>query len=158
MPRLILIRHAKSSWKTDAPTDHERPLNKRGRKDAPRVARHLADIGWTPDRVLCSDALRAIETWALMAPELDHPATTTHSRLYHAGVSEFQDVVRPVSTQIQTLAVVAHNPGLEAILSHLSGEFETLTTCNVALLESNAAKWHESGWTLVDVIRPRELA
>ncbi len=62
--RLIVMRHAKSSWKHAGLTDHQRPLNKRGRKDAPRVARALIERGWTPRRVLSSDAARTRETWA----------------------------------------------------------------------------------------------
>ena len=61
--RLIVLRHAKSAWDTDAATDHERPLNKRGRRDALRVAEKIAKLGWQPEQVISSDAERTRETW-----------------------------------------------------------------------------------------------
>ena len=61
--RLIVMRHAKSSWKDPGQTDHERPLNGRGRRSAPLVAARLAELGWAPTRVHSSDAARTVETW-----------------------------------------------------------------------------------------------
>ncbi|MBK6580418.1 MAG: histidine phosphatase family protein [Sandaracinaceae bacterium] len=62
MRRLLLTRHAKSDWSTEAPDDHARPLNKRGRRDAPRVGALVQSLGWRPELVLCSSAQRALET------------------------------------------------------------------------------------------------
>ncbi len=70
--RIIVMRHAKSSWKSDAPDDHSRPLNRRGRRDAPRVAQELARRGWVPERVFSSDARRTRQTWEIMAPYFEN--------------------------------------------------------------------------------------
>jgi phosphohistidine phosphatase len=64
--RLIIMRHAKSSWTSGASTDHQRPLNKRGRHAAPRIGARLRDIGWIPDMVIASDSERTRETWQRM--------------------------------------------------------------------------------------------
>ncbi len=157
MRRLMLIRHAKSSWKNDAPSDHARPLNKRGRKAAAAVAEHLAKIGWVPDLAYCSDALRAVETWDLMAKAFNKPPMETHSSLYHAGWDEFSAVVSHTPASIKTLAVVGHNPGWEEVLEHLCGEALELKTADVALLESDDDQWPGSAWRLVQIIRAREV-
>jgi phosphohistidine phosphatase SixA len=64
--RLMIMRHAKSSWKGQVPTDHDRPLNTRGRRDAVRVGKRLAKLGWVPDLVVSSDSRRTRETWERM--------------------------------------------------------------------------------------------
>ena len=74
MLRLLVIRHAKSSWKDASLSDHERPLNKRGKRDAPRVADAIKKMDWVPDHVLCSDARRAVDTFDRLSgtlPESD---------------------------------------------------------------------------------------
>ena len=71
MYRVIVMRHAKSSWKTDAPTDHARPLNKRGKRDAPRIARELELRGWVPQLVLSSDSKRTRQTFKRMRKEFE---------------------------------------------------------------------------------------
>ena len=156
MRRLMLIRHAKSSWKSDAPSDHSRPLNKRGRRAAPKVAQYLAARGWTPDLAYSSDALRAIETWDLMAEPFKKPPMETHSALYHAGWDEFSEVVKGTPATVHTLAVVGHNPGWEAVLEHLTGESIELKTADVALMESDDDEWPGTAWKLVEVVRARQ--
>ncbi len=157
MRRLMLIRHAKSSWKTDAPTDHARPLNKRGRGAAPKVAEYLAAQGWTPDLAYSSDALRAIQTWNLMSEPFKKPPMETHANLYHAGWEPFLEVVLNTPVTVNTLAVVGHNPGWEAVLEHLTGEFIELKTADVALLESDDNEWPGSNWRVVDIVRARQI-
>ena len=71
--RIIVMRHAKSSWKSGARDDHARPLNKRGRRDAPRIAARLAELGWVPERVISSDSERTRQTWARMEEAFDLP-------------------------------------------------------------------------------------
>jgi phosphohistidine phosphatase len=157
MRRLMLIRHAKSSWKNEAVSDHARPLNKRGRRAAPAVAEHLASIGWVPDLAYCSDALRAVESWDLMAKPFHQPPMETHPSLYHAGWDEFSSVVSHTPADIKTLAVVGHNPGWEEVLEHLSGEALELKTADVALLESDEDQWPGTAWRLLQIIRAREV-
>jgi len=160
--RLIVLRHAKSAWGTEAPSDHARPLNKRGRRDAPRVAARLADLDWIPERVISSDSQRTRETWAGMSTALDEPSVRFTRGLYHGGLDEVRDEVEGVATGVTTLMVIGHNPGWEDMASRLTGTYLTMTTCNAALLEVEADTWGEalamdSCWHMYEHVKPREL-
>jgi phosphohistidine phosphatase len=159
--RLIVLRHAKSAWDTDALSDHDRPLNKRGRADAPRVGQALADLGWKPEWVLLSDAARTRETWKRMRSFFDEGVELRASRsLYHAGFAELAEHVRALSDTVETVMVIGHNPGWEEVASRLSQQEIELTTANAALLETAAGSWAaalKKTWTLHRVIRPKEL-
>ena len=160
--RVIVLRHAKSSWKTNA-ADHERPLNKRGRRDAPVVAAHLAELGWTPERVISSDAMRTQETWGLMADAFEGaPEVTFTSELYLAGPEEVASALTGLDDDVATVMVIGHNDGWERVVTWLSGADESMTTCNAALLSVEADCWAEAiflapGWALHEVVRPKEL-
>jgi phosphohistidine phosphatase len=114
--RLVLLRHAKSDW-PDVP-DHDRPLAKRGRRDAPVVGRWLGESGYAPDAVVCSTALRARETWELASAGLRtavpgvSPAVRYESRVYEATVLGLLMLVREFSPEWRTALLVGHNPGL----------------------------------------------
>ena len=90
--RLILMRHAKSSWAIDGQEDHQRPLNKRGRRDAPRIATALAARDWLPDFVVSSDAERTRQTWAQMSSvfSIDCEVRWTND-LYLAALGDLQN-------------------------------------------------------------------
>ena len=149
MARLLVLRHAKSSWAEQGQDDHDRPLNKRGRRDAPVVAERLADAGWSPDRVFCSTAQRTRETWGLMAPSFS--ATAEFRReLYLASADTLFATARGHDG---TVAVIAHNPGCQTLVSTLSGQSVPFTTCNAAML--SAPSW-KGPWTLEGLFRPRE--
>lgn len=117
--RLILIRHAKSDWGSPALPDHERPLNARGRLDAPRMGAWIAAQGASPDEVLCSDAVRTRATLDLMLPAFaPAPRVSTRADLYHA---EPEAMLKALSTATgATIAVVAHNPGIGALAALLA--------------------------------------
>lgn len=163
MKRLVLMRHAKSSWKTDAPTDHHRPLNKRGRKAAPKVGAELRRRGWVPDRVLSSDSARTTETFARMKDALGFEGEAHFSgALYHAGVDEVRVALQSLGDEGATVLVLGHNPGWEEVLEHLCGQMKVLKTGCAALLSIDAPDWPRAleaagRWTLHDVIYPREL-
>jgi phosphohistidine phosphatase len=163
MLRLIVMRHAKSAWNTDAPTDHARPLNKRGRRDAPRMAEHLANIGWVPERVLSSDSQRTRETWARMSSEFDdHIEVQFTGLLYHGGMGAMQRVLEPLPPDITTAMVLGHNPGLEYAVEWLCGFDVRMTTANAALLLNEAPSWSQAvstpgSWQLEDLLRPKEI-
>ncbi len=159
--RLILMRHAKSSWKSDAPDDHARPLNKRGRRDAPRIAEALYDQDWWPQLVLSSDALRTLQTWSLMAPERPEAPLHTHHSLYHGGIHEICGVIEPLAS-VQTILVLGHNPGWQDALTWLSGDDAVLTTANAALLTTQAPSWAQAfagpqRFETVRILRPKSL-
>lgn len=161
--RLLVTRHAKSSWKSGADSDHARPLNKRGRRDAPRVAAHLVGLGWVPERVLSSDSQRTRETLELMLEVLEPEPEVEFSRaLYLAGPPEVEEALNELPDEVETVMVLGHNFGWEEVVAWLSGEATTLTTANAALLSCEAASWSEAveaagEWTLHEVVRPKEL-
>lgn len=165
MKRLILMRHAKSSWATPGLSDHERPLNARGRRDAPRMGRWLAELGWVPELVISSDAQRTQQTWAGVAEGLDIDVPVQFTReLYHAGTGEIARVCLALegagpNPTPGCVMVLGHNPGWEEAVSDLTGISTTLTTGNCALLEADgewASLMQRGAWRLVDVLRPRE--
>lgn len=160
--RLILMRHAKSSWTSDAATDHARPLNGRGRADAPRIAERLVELGWVPDQVISSDSARTQETWARMADAVPTPRSVEFTRrLYHAGIDAFLKVVRDVPPDVGCLLTLGHNPGWEEVAEWLCGEPLRMTTANAVLLRHEATEWSAAlspdAWTFVDILRPKEL-
>jgi phosphohistidine phosphatase len=159
--RLILMRHAKSSWATDAASDHERPLNPRGRTDAPRMAKFLLDQGWAPSEVHLSDARRTIETWDRMAAVLPSCPATRHPSLYLAGLPSIVHVARDWPADGEgPILVLGHNPGFEQAASWLSRATVHLTTANVVLLEGAGPSWTqalEAPWKLVAWVRPKDL-
>ena len=116
MRRLVLLRHAKSDWPDVA--DHERPLAKRGRRDAPVAGRWLGRSGYVPDAVVCSTARRAVQTWELAAAGLADavpgaaPPVHYESRVYEATVLGLLMLVREFPDERRTVLVVGHNPGL----------------------------------------------
>lgn len=110
--RLILTRHAKSSWDDPALPDHDRPLNARGRHAAALIGGWLASRGDTPDEVLCSDAVRTRETWDRMAPALApaEPVLRLTGTLYHAGPDVMLAVLRGATRPV--VMMLGHNPGI----------------------------------------------
>jgi phosphohistidine phosphatase len=110
--RLLLLRHAKSAWPDDV-VDHERPLARRGCRDAPVAGRWLRAAGWVPDRVVCSTARRARQTWQLAAAELDaSPAVCFDRRVYAAAEAEVLDLARETALGVRTLLIVGHDPAM----------------------------------------------
>lgn len=161
--RLVVMRHAKSSWGSDAPSDHARPLNKRGRQDAPRIAARLVELGWAPQHVLSSDALRTRETFERMLPHFSNEPTVEFlSELYHSGPNDVANLLPQVPQTVTQAMVLGHNPGWEGVVQWLSDQAITMTTANAALLEIDAETWPSAiekcgSWQLVDVLRPKEL-
>ena len=117
--RLILLRHAKSDW-PDVP-DRERPLAKRGRRDAPRIGRWLHEHGYQPDVVVCSAARRTRQTWDLVAPELGgSPAVRFEPRAYAASAMTLLYLAQELPSRYRTALLIAHNPGLSELASELA--------------------------------------
>jgi len=117
--RLMLLRHAKSAWPDVA--DHERPLAPRGRRDAPAAGRWLRATGCMPDRVVCSTAVRARQTWQLAEDELGaRPQTTFEQRVYGATSTGLLDLARQTPAKIRTLLIVGHDPAVQQLTLELA--------------------------------------
>ena len=166
MKELILVRHAKSSWKDAALNDRDRPLNERGKRDAPEMGSRLAQRGYRPDRIVSSPAVRALETARTIAGKLGyaHGSIAVEERLYGAGVADLLHVIRGVDESAATLMLFGHNPGLTELANHLGPRpIPNLPTCGVLHLGFDTDAWSAVGYArgaeaLFDFPKRRESA
>lgn len=161
MKTLYLIRHAKSDWHQGV-QDFERPLNERGRKDAPKMGKHLVQKELSPDLIISSDANRAISTARLIANEIGYDLSNIqeNNKLYHASAKEMVRVIWEVSNEVNTLFVFGHNPGISDLVNYLTEEFIELKTCCVARISFDLDDWKAlvSGTGILNsVISPKEI-
>ncbi len=159
--RLILIRHAKSSWDDPFGDDHDRVLNKRGRDAARAIGTWLQAKGYAPDRVLVSDAKRTLETADLILPCLDHnPDVDYLPTLYHAAPDTVLDLAQRRTEPC--IAVIAHNPGIGMLARALAikapnhRRFDDYPTCATTVIDFDGPIAIGSG-TVVDFVVPRDL-
>ncbi|MBC6438125.1 MAG: histidine phosphatase family protein [Rhodobacteraceae bacterium] len=143
---LILIRHAKSDWNDPHLADHDRPLNARGRRAAPRIGAWLSLQGLTPGAVLCSSARRTQQTWAGIASRLPNaPAPELSRSLYHAEPAQMMQAIRRASAS--PLILVGHNPGIGSLARLLCkhppahSKFDFYPTGATLILRFDAANW-----------------
>lgn len=162
MKTLLIMRHAKSSWKDPGMTDHDRPLNDRGRRAAPRMGRLLDEQHLRPTRVLCSTAQRARETAQLLSTSAtDFPDVQFLEDLYLAAPETYVAHLRQQGESAACAMVIGHNPGLEQLVGLLTGEQEAFPTAALAAVELPLDVWSElhlgmSG-RLAGLWLPREL-
>jgi phosphohistidine phosphatase len=141
---LTIVRHAKSSWKEASLSDFDRPLNKRGKADAPEMGRRLAARGVKPDLVVTSPARRARKTAQVVAKELglDKDEIGQDRAVYEAGVATLANLVRALDEKAGHVMLVGHNPGLTDLVEYLSGEvLGNIPTGGVVGLEFNIGHW-----------------
>lgn len=159
---LILIRHCKSDWSANQ-ADHARPLNPRGQRAAPRLGAFLAREGIVPDEVLLSDALRTRETWAGIATHLPSaPAPTLNPALYLAEPAVMLKALQDATGQ--TVALIGHNPGIEALAWHLTRHrrpederFASYPTGATTVLRVSTPWAYLSSGTVTHFTTPRDL-
>ena len=131
---LVLLRHAKSDWSGDEP-DPDRPLARRGRRQAPKAGRWLAANLDRIDLAVVSPAVRARRTWELVAAELRAPPPVrVEDRVYAAGEDLLLDVVREIDENLEIVVLVGHNPGLEDLASRLADQWVGMPTSALAVL------------------------
>jgi phosphohistidine phosphatase len=170
MRRLMLLRHAKSDWSEPGLSDHDRPLNRRGQETAPKIGAYMARHGLVPERVLCSTALRARETWEEVATEFkNHPLTVFEDRLYNARTDAILALVRDTRDRIASLLLVGHNPGLQELaglliasgdLTHREKLREKLPTAGLVIIDFAVDEWakvHPRAGRLERFVAPRWL-
>ena len=150
---LLLMRHAKSAWDGDDLHDHDRPLNERGRNDAPRMASVLVENGLVPGLILVSSSVRTRQTVERMLPILGDVEVKVIDALYHASSTTILNVIHTHSVGADPLMVVGHNPGMETTLSNILGHIAPFPTATIAhaVVRPGEAGAIEGIW------RPREL-
>ena len=163
MKTLLVLRHAKSSWDDAALDDHERPLNKRGRRDAPRMGELVREHGLIPDVVISSDAVRArLTAEAVVEAARYGGEILLDRRLYLAGPADILPLLRTVGEKAETVMIVGHNPGLEELVAQLTGDWQNLPTAALAQIVLPIDRWRDlnlsSRGTLVGHWGPKELA
>ncbi len=146
MKKLLIIRHAKSSWQDFTVPDLDRPLNDRGKRDAPIMAERIASRKIHPDFILTSPAKRARKTAELFLRTLDVPEEniTEMPTLYEAGVGAFYDAVAGSPVSATTIMLFSHNPGITAFVNELTDvKIDDMPTCAVYAISCNIAEWSE---------------
>jgi phosphohistidine phosphatase len=171
MLRLLLLRHAKSSWAEHGVDDRQRPLNKRGREAAPVVGRHLRRMKWIPDLVICSPAERTRRTLELVIEAAgSRPEIAYDEAVYDFGDGNaLIDVIRVRGGNARTLMIVGHNPSMEFLAIRLarSGPPDAIAeirrkfpTAALAVFDVDAPSWaafDTAACTLTAFVRPRAL-
>ena len=147
MKTLFLVRHAKSSRNEPALQDKDRPLNNRGKRDAPKIGKRLAKREAMPDLILSSPAKRALKTAQLIAKKLDYKLQDilVDERLYATGADELLHLIRKLGAKPKSVMLVGHNPELTELAHRLSNKITRLPTCAVAEFTFNAKSWSATG-------------
>ena len=144
MKTLTLLRHAKSSWKDTSLSDRDRPLNKRGERDAPEMGRRIAAAGIRPSLIVSSPAVRAWTTARIIAGEIGYPREFLQrdKRLYLASVNGILDVIVAQDAGFNSLMLVGHNPGFTDFANYLvPGLTNNMPTAGVVSVELDSEDW-----------------
>jgi phosphohistidine phosphatase len=163
MKMLLLLRHAKSSWKDRGLSDHDRPLNKRGKRDAPRMGWLLQKEELVPDIILSSTAVRARDTTVRVAKSCYHKGRITYAdSLYLGGTEAYLDALKVLPNDFKIALVVGHNPDIEELVMILTGQTERIPTAALARIDVIIEDWStlssKSKGRLVRIWKPKELS
>ncbi len=158
------MRHAKSSWDDQSLKDFDRPLNKRGHRDAPAMGRYLADLDLLPDLIISSPAKRAVQTVEHVAGQLGYSRDNVKwvEDLYFKSSDAYLQAIQSTPDDCRVVLIAGHNPSVERIISQLSeGVFhDRVTTANIACFLSGETNWKEispKNCTFKWLMRPKEL-
>lgn len=155
MKNVFFVRHAKSSWADIDLKDHDRPLNSRGKKDAPQMAAFLIKEGIKVDGILTSSAKRAQQTAKVFAEAygLSKNEVIKEKKLYHAGPKTIERCVRTLPDKWKNVLVFGHNPGYTEVANNLKNDdyVGNVPTCGVIGSKSDAKKWEK--WKMSDARR-----
>lgn len=144
MKTLLLLRHAKSSWKQPEIHDHDRPLNKRGKKEAPKVGLYLKEKDLIPNLILSSTARRARDTAQAVLEESGFEGEIDlYQDLYLSDTSCYMDILRSLPDASNRVLVVGHNPDLEELLTLLTDVTHHLVTAALAQVDLPISSWNE---------------
>lgn len=159
MKTLILMRHAKSSWKFPELSDKDRPLTKRGERDAPRMGKILKKEEILPEKILSSTAVRAAATAEAVAQKLDYKEEITYmDSLYMAEPAVIIEALHALPPEVKRVLVVGHNPGMEGLAQILGRKVVSLPTAAMAEIKIPIKDWMELNFgvegDLVGLFRP----
>ena len=162
MKTLLVMRHAKSSWSNALLSDHERPLNERGLRDAPKMGQLLKAEGSVPQHIITSTAKRAMTTAEQVAFSSSYEGEIENeSNFYHAVPDTYIEKCRFLDDEINVVMVVGHNPGMERLVKLLTGEPRVFTTANIAQIQLPIESWSEltlaTQGALLNLWRPKEI-
>jgi len=141
---LILVRHAKSSWKDATLNDIQRPLNKRGGKDAPKMGKYLSKQKILPEVIFSSPGLRALTTARLLSVELGMKPSEikVSDKMYTFNSEELLNVIKSLKDKYERVMIVGHNPAITDITNYLSGaRINNVPTCGVVVLKFSIDTW-----------------
>lgn len=164
MKTLYLVRHAKSSWDNANQSDHDRPLNQRGERDAPRMGKRLRKRGNQPEVIISSSAVRALTTASILATALDYPTSdiSINERLYGAEPEDVLSIIGSLDDRIHCAMLVGHNPTFTALINALGRcDLDNVPTCGMAVLTFPIDSWKNITTiqgTLVDFDFPKNPA
>jgi phosphohistidine phosphatase len=147
MKTLFLVRHAKSSWDDTALPDKYRPLNDRGKRDAPKMGERLAKRDVKPDLILSSPARRALATAEIIAKKLDYKLKNivVDDRLYAVDADDLLDAIRKLGDKSMRVMLFGHNPEVTELAHRLSNKITHMPTCAVAEFTFDAKSWANIG-------------
>jgi phosphohistidine phosphatase len=151
MKTLTIVRHAKSAWDDPSLSDHQRPLAKRGLRDAPKMGVRLVDWGPPVDRVISSSAVRALMTAEMVTREMGLPwdEIRVEDGLYHASETEMLELIQEQDDYLDGVMLFGHNPGMTYLVNDLSDlDLDNLPTCGVVILQFDVESWTEVGEVL----------
>lgn len=146
MKTLYLVRHAKSSWKQPELDDFDRPLNKRGKRDAPQIAKRLAKLKIFPEIIISSPAQRAAETARIITEKIGFPEKKIQwdPSVYEAGVEALLDVIHRIPESANAAMMFGHNPGITILANFLGNtDIVNIPTCGVYCVRFKSGKWRD---------------
>ena len=144
MKTLLILRHAKSDWGNSQLSDHDRPLNDRGKYDAPRMGAWLKRQKMVPELIISSTAERALTTAESVALSADFEGELrTDRKFYLAGPPTYVEILNELPDSYERVMVVGHNPGMEELVSLLTDTDRPMTTANVAVVELPIDSWSD---------------
>lgn len=162
--KILIMRHAKSSWEDHSLRDFDRPLNNRGLRDAPRMGRYLSEQDVIPDQIVSSPAKRAMNTIRLVADEagIEPGSIIWDEDLYFRGGGAYMNAIQKMDTSSQTVMTVGHYPMVDEVVSMLTGKMpiKHFATATIACLHTDVKEWKdiEAGCCkLLWMIKPKEL-
>ncbi|NPV56273.1 MAG: histidine phosphatase family protein [Anaerolineae bacterium] len=162
MKNLLVMRHAKSSWKDNKLADKDRPLNKRGKKDAPMMGKHIRARELLPQLILCSSAERARATAKAVVDKSEYTGEVRYlDDLYLAELDCILEVLHDLPEDLDRVMVIGHNPGLESLVQILSHQVDSLPTAAIAYLAIPIDSWkdlkEDKDSQLVELWLPKDL-